>query len=184
MSTALFDTALVDTALLDTALFDTALGTCAVVWREQVIVRLLLPERSRSRLWARIAELGNVEEGNPPKPIRAAMRQVTRLLDGACVPRIDAPLDLSGFTPFTRKIYEALREVPAGETVSYGELAARAGSPKAARAVGRAMATNPMPLLIPCHRVIGKSGKPVGFTAYGGIATKAKLLAIEGVKLR
>ncbi|HMK47441.1 MAG TPA: MGMT family protein [Methanocella sp.] len=86
--------------------------------------------------------------------------------------------DRSGLTPFRVTVMEALRHVPAGSTVTYGELAARAGKPGAARAVGSAMSRNPVPLLVPCHRVVSTTGLG-GFT--GGLNVKEKLLRLEGV---
>lgn len=89
----------------------------------------------------------------------------------------DLPLDLRG-TPFQLKVWHALRQVPYGQTISYGELAALAGVPRAYRAVGRANHDNPLPIVIPCHRVIGKNGALVGYG--GGLALKEKLLRLEG----
>ncbi len=164
-------------------LFDTELGTCGIVWGDLGITRLLLPERTAARTQARIRELAaDSAEAKPPRAVRSVINQLTRQL-GSTPRAIDAELDLSGLSPFVCRVYQMLRAVPPGETITYGELAARAGSPGAARAVGRAMATNPMPLLIPCHRVLAANGKPGGFSAYGGVATKAKLLAREGVVL-
>ena len=77
-------------------------------------------------------------------------------------------------------MYSALRRVPSGQTVSYGTLAAQAGSRSAARAVGQAMAKNPFPIVVPCHRVLAANGAPGGFSAYGALVTKKKLLEIEG----
>jgi methylated-DNA-[protein]-cysteine S-methyltransferase len=91
----------------------------------------------------------------------------------------DLPLDLSGLPPFTAAVLRRLVRVPYGTTVTYGELAAAAGSPGAARAVGRAMAINPLPLVIPCHRVLGTGGKMTGYSGGEGIATKEWLLDHE-----
>jgi methylated-DNA-[protein]-cysteine S-methyltransferase len=88
------------------------------------------------------------------------------------------PVDLSGMPPFTRRVLEACRAIPFGATASYAELAARLGCPRAARAVGQALARNPVPIVIPCHRVIGASGKLTGFL--GGLTWKRQLLAHEG----
>jgi methylated-DNA-[protein]-cysteine S-methyltransferase len=88
--------------------------------------------------------------------------------------------DYSGMTPFRKKVMEELRKVQAGETISYGELAAAAGSPGAARAVGNVMATNPVPLFVPCHRVIATNGLG-GFT--GGLDVKRALLKLESAKV-
>ncbi len=91
----------------------------------------------------------------------------------------EVPLDLSSCTPFVRRVYEELRAVPPGETVTYGELAKRAGKPKAARAVGRAMATNPFAPFVPCHRVVGSDGALTGFGGPGGLEGKRRLLEME-----
>jgi methylated-DNA-[protein]-cysteine S-methyltransferase len=80
-------------------------------------------------------------------------------------------------TPFQKKVLTALRRVPYGNTISYGELAKTIGNPKASRAVGQANARNPIPIVIPCHRVIGSSGKLTGFG--GGISVKQTLLDLE-----
>ena len=83
-------------------------------------------------------------------------------------------------TEFQKKVWAALREIPYGETVSYGDIAARIGKPGAAIAVGQANSRNPIPIIIPCHRVIGANGKLVGYT--GGMHIKEALLAVEGIR--
>ena len=85
-------------------------------------------------------------------------------------------VDLAGLPGFTRRVLGAARAIPAGTTITYGELARRAGSPRACRATGQAMARNPVPLVIPCHRVVAASGRG-GYA--GGPAMKARLLALE-----
>ncbi|HEY1015557.1 MAG TPA: methylated-DNA--[protein]-cysteine S-methyltransferase [Herpetosiphonaceae bacterium] len=84
-------------------------------------------------------------------------------------------------TPFQRTVWAELRKIPWGVTISYGELAQRIGSPQAARAVGRANATNPIPIIVPCHRVVGADGTLTGFA--GGLAVKERLLRLEGFAL-
>ena len=91
----------------------------------------------------------------------------------------DLPLDLQGLTPFARDILTALLQVPAGATIGYGELATLVGHPGAARAVGRVMANNPLPLVIPCHRVVGSGGALTGYSAAAGTTTKEWLLEFE-----
>jgi methylated-DNA-[protein]-cysteine S-methyltransferase len=91
----------------------------------------------------------------------------------------DMPLCHAGQTAFCQDLYEALRKVPSGRTVSYGELADLAGHPGAARAVGRAMSVNPTPLIVPCHRVVNASGRLGGFSAHGGVDMKKRLLDHE-----
>ena len=92
----------------------------------------------------------------------------------------DLPLDLVGFTPLARQILEACRDIPFGEVRTYRQLAAGVGKPNAARFAGTMMARNPLPLVIPCHRVVGSDRHLHGFGAPGGLATKAWLLAMEG----
>jgi len=91
----------------------------------------------------------------------------------------DIRLDLLGLPPFSAVVLKQLIRIPYGTTVTYGELASLAGRPRAARAVGRAMAINPLPLLIPCHRVVGAGGKMTGYSGGEGIATKEWLLEHE-----
>lgn len=97
--------------------------------------------------------------------------------------QFDIEIDWSVMTPFQEKVLRATCAIPRGETRSYGEIAAAVGNPRAARAVGRAQATNPMPLVIPCHRVIGADGGLHGYGGAGGLQTKAWLLELEGVRL-
>ena len=88
----------------------------------------------------------------------------------------DLPVEPAG-TPFQKRVWSLLQEIPFGTTISYGELARRAGNPQASRAVGAANGKNPIPIVIPCHRVIGANGKLTGFG--GGLPTKQALLALE-----
>ena len=110
--------------------------------------------------------------------LRAARRALQAYLGGR-TKRLDLETDLSGLRPFQRRVLEALRRVPFGRLVSYGELAARAGKPGAARAVGQAMGANPLPILYPCHRVVASDGTLGGFG--GGLDVKRALLELEGV---
>ncbi|RLB66135.1 MAG: cysteine methyltransferase [Deltaproteobacteria bacterium] len=163
-------------------IFDTAIGTCAVAWSDQGLTWVQLPEASRARLRGRLREhLGALHERKPPAPIGRAIRLVKQHLGGKTADFGATKLDMSSVPPFARRVYDALRQVEAGSTVSYGQLAAQIGSPGAAQAVGGAMARNPWPLVVPCHRVLAADGGLGGFSAHGGTATKARLLAIEGV---
>jgi methylated-DNA-[protein]-cysteine S-methyltransferase len=105
-----------------------------------------------------------------------AKRQLERYFDGA-LRHFDLPLAPSG-TPFRQKVWDAMQEIPAGETRSYGELAAAVGS--AARAVGGACGANPIPVIIPCHRVLAAAGALGGYSGDGGLDTKVALLRLEG----
>lgn len=122
--------------------------------------------------------------GSPmPPAIAAAAQALRRHLGGEPQRLDDIPLDLEGVPPFHQAVYEILRTIGPGQTIGYGELATRLGRPGAARAVGGAVARNPLIIVVPCHRVLAAGGRPGGFSAPGGTATKARLLALEGVAL-
>ena len=113
----------------------------------------------------------------------AAIRQVQEYFDHRRK-AFDLPLDLDGMPDFRRKVLTETARIPYGTTLSYGEVAACIGQPKAARAVGGALARNPLALVIPCHRVVAGDGSMHGFSAAGGIATKVILLRLEGLAIR
>jgi methylated-DNA-[protein]-cysteine S-methyltransferase len=129
---------------------------------------------------------GVVPEGRPgraPRWVRSVASRVGRHLGGRPVEYADVELDLGRVPPFHVQVYRSLREVAPGTVVSYAWLARRAKRPGAARAVGQAMRTNPWPVVVPCHRVLAAGGKPGGYTGAGGLHTKRRLLAGEGVRL-
>jgi methylated-DNA-[protein]-cysteine S-methyltransferase len=109
------------------------------------------------------------------EPFREAIRQLRAYFAGA-LKEFDLPLAPQG-TRFQRAVWQALRSIPYGATASYGEIARRIGKPKAVRAVGGANGRNPLPIVVPCHRVIGSDGSLTGFG--GGLTTKQKLLDLE-----
>jgi methylated-DNA-[protein]-cysteine S-methyltransferase len=119
----------------------------------------------------------------PPPWVADAVARLTAHLEGKPEDLSAIPLDMTRVPPFFRRVYEEARAVPRGQVCTYAELAALAGSPLAMRAVGQAMAKNPWPVVVPCHRVVGSAGKPGGFSAAGGLDTKARLLALEGAPL-
>ena len=164
------------------AVFETPSGHCAIAWSSRGVVRFLLPEESAAATEERMRAL--CPEAQPAAPrawVAALVERVRRHLRGEADDLLDVPLDVSGLPPFHAAVYEALRRVAAGTTTTYGALGRKiGGSTGAARAVGTAMSKNPYPLLVPCHRVVGSDGKLHGFSAHGGLETKAKLLAIEG----
>jgi methylated-DNA-[protein]-cysteine S-methyltransferase len=107
------------------------------------------------------------------------LERLVRFLEGEAVTLKDIPLALDHLSAFQRKVVAACRAIPYGETRTYGELAAKAGSQGAARAVGTVMAGNRMPLIVPCHRVVAAGGKIGGFSAPSGLSLKRRLLALE-----
>jgi methylated-DNA-[protein]-cysteine S-methyltransferase len=162
--------------------FDADIGRCGIAWTGEGIAHFTLPKADDATLLHELRErFGGGPVEAPPPEVSDAIRRIQAHLAGALDPLDGLRLDLTGATPFARRVYEALREVGPGVVVSYGQLAHLVGSPGAARAVGRAMATNPIALLVPCHRVIAASGQLTGFSAHGGLDTKARLLALEGV---
>ncbi len=169
-------------------LFETPIGTCGIAWREggdsdsqPVVAAVQLPEATPQATESRIArKAGSNQRGAPPPEIAAIIEKIRRHLGGEVQDLRSVPLDLSDVSPFFRQIYEAAREIPPGQSRTYGEIAKAVGQPNAAQEVGQAMAKNPVPIIIPCHRVAAAGGKPGGFSAHGGLATKAKLLALEG----
>jgi methylated-DNA-[protein]-cysteine S-methyltransferase len=163
------------------ALFRTPVGYCAVAWNASGLVAVQLPERSAAASRARLhRRFPGARAQTPPRRARQAMAAIGRLLRGGRDTLAAIALDYSHCSPFHRRVYEIARTIPAGQTWTYGALAARAGSPGAARAVGQAMARNPFPLIVPCHRVTGAQGWAGGFSAHGGVSTKFRLLRIEG----
>jgi methylated-DNA-[protein]-cysteine S-methyltransferase len=165
------------TATASYCLFDTAVGRCGIAWRGAAIIAFALAGADDAATEKRLAA------GAAPSPAPAFVEQaidaIRRLLAGEAADLRFIPVDMSAVPPFERQVYETLRDVPPGETVTYGELAARCGAPGAARAVGAAMGRNPFPVIIPCHRVLASDGRSVGFSAPGGVSTKFKLLQIE-----
>lgn len=147
--------------------FRTALGWIEITWTLQGLRTLSLFGEERPGRGAA-----------QPAWVEGAVAQITRFLAGESADLASIPLDLEGFTPFTRRVLETLRATGHGETFTYGQLARMAGSPGASRAVGQVMAKNPLPILIPCHRVVAANG-PGGFSLFGSLETKKRLMALE-----
>ena len=163
------------------ALFDTTLGRCAIAWSERGIAAVELPGADDAATVRRIGKtLPQAGEATPPPHIADAIAAITRLLEGEPDDLAALPLDLDGVPEFHRRVYDVARTIPPGETRSYGEVAAALGEPGAAQAVGRALGRNPVPIVVPCHRVLAANGALHGFSAPGGIETKRRMLALEG----
>lgn len=163
------------------ALFDTAIGSCAIIWSEQGVAGVQLPEGPEVQTRRRIARrFPGAPEVPPPPALQRVVDDIVALLRGQPRDLATVPLDLDGVPGFHRQVYEVARTVPAGRTISYGEIATRLGEPGAARAVGQALGHNPFPIVVPCHRVVAAGGKIGGFSARGGAETKRRMLVIEG----
>jgi|SRR5215469_890840 len=169
-------------------LFETPIGVCGMAWRQPadsglppMVTSFQLPEATAQATEDRLArKSGSHHPGVPPQPIAELIERIRRHLLGEAQDFRDVIIDLDGVAPFFQKVYQAVRSIPPGQTRTYGEIARVLGEPAAAQEVGQAMAKNPIPLIVPCHRVAAAGGKPGGFSAHGGRATKAKLLALEG----
>jgi methylated-DNA-[protein]-cysteine S-methyltransferase len=152
--------------------FGTAIGTCGVRWSDAGLTSVLMPG---SRALA-----GDVDAGEVPPAVRAAVDEIVVLLDGEPRDLRDVALDLGDLDPFRLAVLAATREIGPGRTATYGEIARAVGVPDGARAVGAALAGNPVPIVVPCHRVLAADGALHGFSAPGGLATKRRMLEIEG----
>jgi len=167
--------------LLDVAydLVDTPVGTLFVAATERGLCRIAYdaePERELDSL-SRVFGLRVLRSTMPIDPAR---RQLDEYFEGKRQ-RFDLAVDLALQADFNRRVLRELARVPYGEVVTYGELATRAARPRAARAVGTVMNRNPLPIVLPCHRVIGSNGKLVGYG--GGLHRKEALLRLEGALL-
>jgi methylated-DNA-[protein]-cysteine S-methyltransferase len=164
-------------------LFDTAIGRCALVWGEGGIVGFFLPEGDEAQTRRRLARRYPLAvEGSVPDAYAEAVATVTAHLAGSLRELAGILVDLAAAPLFNRRVYEIARAIPAGRTLTYGEVAARLGEPGAAQAVGRALGENPIPVIVPCHRVLAAGGRLHGFSAPGGVETKRRLLEIEGAR--
>ncbi len=166
-------------------LFDTAIGRCGLAWGERGIVGAALPGPDDAQVRRRFeARFPGAVESPPPPALSPVIDGIVALMAGDKPDLSNAPLDLSAMPPFHQRVYAVARKIPPGQTMTYGEIALALGEPRqAAQAVGEAMARNPIPILMPCHRVLGAGGKPGGFSAPGGVETKLRMLQIEGAKV-
>jgi methylated-DNA-[protein]-cysteine S-methyltransferase len=174
------------TAIMSTAFahFHTAIGGCAIAWTGSGVLALQLPEADDDRTRARVLRRWpDAREEPPPPAVRHAIDGIVALLSGAAVDLSTVPLDMERVPAFDREVYEVARTIPPGQTLTYGEVAARLGDPGPAREVGRALARNPFAVIVPCHRVVAAGGRTGGFSATGGVTTKLRLLEIECARL-
>ena len=170
--------------MVEYTLFDTAIGSCGIVWNARGVSGFLLPESTSSATRRRLLSRFKGAIETPPSPeIRRVIDCVTTLMSGERTDLAFVPVDMDGLPEFHQRVYEIARTIPPGATLTYGEIATRLGDPGSARAVGQALGRNPIPVIVPCHRVLAAGGRRGGFSAPGGTATKLNLLAIEGAQL-
>lgn len=161
------------------SIFKTHLGWAGVAAAEQGISRIVLPKKDKKIVER---ELRGSEEYNSSNPLilKKAVTLLQHYFSGESV-LFDVPLDLRYYTPFQQAVWQAAAAIPSGETRSYAWIAKRIRNPKASRAVGQALGANPVPIVIPCHRVISSTGTMGGFS--GGTGMKKKLLELEKGKM-
>jgi methylated-DNA-[protein]-cysteine S-methyltransferase len=166
-------------------IFETARGFCAVAWNDAGVTRFRLPEASDAATErALLHRVPEATPGTPPPAVADAVAAARRYFAGEKIDFTDVPLDLGEQDERSAGIYAAARRLGWGETTTYGALAKQFGDNwEIARDVGQAMAKNPIPLIIPCHRVLAAGNKVGGFSAAGGAATKTMMLELEGVCL-
>jgi methylated-DNA-[protein]-cysteine S-methyltransferase len=160
------------------AVFSTQIGWVAMLGAGKVVTYLTFGHGSKKSVLATVgrgflASAGFADWGTP------LIDRVRAYAAGAVDDFCDVQVDPGPQTEFQSRIVRACRKIPYGATATYGQLASQAGSPNAARAVGNCMANNPIPLLIPCHRVVGANGELGGFSAAGGTDLKQRLLNME-----
>jgi methylated-DNA-[protein]-cysteine S-methyltransferase len=167
------------------ATFTTAAGICAIAWNGDGISSFQLGTSKPEdiEIW-RKRRVPNAVQTSPDADILRVIDGAIRYFDGEAIDFTSAAVDLRGQPEFFVEIYAALRRVPYGKTTTYGELAKSVGAGRErSREVGVAMATNPAPLIVPCHRVLAAGGRLGGFSAPGGTEAKLRMLRLEGVSV-
>jgi methylated-DNA-[protein]-cysteine S-methyltransferase len=167
------------------AFFDTPAGLCGLAWNDALEIcggqlPEPTPELTRRRMQQRFPLLHDVA---PPPAMADVLRRLAAALQGAPDTLADVPLADADVPEFNRRVYALARQIPPGQTRSYGELAAELGGPAVARAVGQALGRNHFAPLVPCHRVMAARHQAGGFSGPGGLQTKLRLLQLEGAQL-
>ncbi|WP_262690513.1 methylated-DNA--[protein]-cysteine S-methyltransferase [Kordiimonas aestuarii] len=157
--------------------FNTGVGRCQITWTEYGISGFRLPDAS---LLPTVASFEADKLDDVPADIVVTIHKAVQMLAGEKLSLADARLDLRNVSRFNKRVYDIALGIPTGKTMTYGEIALALGQKGAAQAVGKALGENPIPLIIPCHRVLAADGTMHGFSAPGGTASKRKLLEIEG----
>ncbi len=170
-------------ASIGSLVFQTELGFIGIAWSAMGLTRLCLFQNERGQVERRLQKLDVAVDDQREMPdwVASLVRDIKAYALGDDIDFTSVPVDLAGIDDFRVAIYEAARRLGFGETTTYGELAKRAGHSGLPRETGQALGANPVPLVIPCHRILAAGGKIGGFSAPGGSVTKAKMLALEGV---
>jgi methylated-DNA-[protein]-cysteine S-methyltransferase len=164
--------------------FETAHGFAAIGWSGRGVTAFRLPASGAAEAErALLRRLPDAVRTDPPAEIAVVIAAAQRYFTGEQIDFGAVPVDLGEQSPFFARVYDAVRALGWGESTTYGAVAKQLGAgPEFARDVGQAMASNPVPLIVPCHRVLAAGGKVGGFSAPGGSVAKARMLALEGVE--
>ena len=167
--------------LIEIFTLDSSIGTLRGAVSQRGLMVLCFANRDEAyfqNLVKKRAPKAELKEVPPEETL--AGREIAAYLNGGLT-KFSCPVDLEGLSGFSRAVYEVMLQIPFGRTMSYGDIAKKIGRPKASQAVGQASGANPMPIVVPCHRVVGSKGSLTGFG--GGLETKQALLALENMGL-
>ncbi len=162
-------------------IFDTAIGRCGIAWGEAGIIGVQLPLAREIETRKRLFHLyPDARETRPLPNVKAAIEGIAALLRGETGDLSEVTLDMTGIQFFVQRVYEVTRRIPRGQTLTYDEVAAKMGVPRAVRPVAQAISRNPFVIIVPCHRVLERGGYADAMSPYGGLISKRRLLSIEG----
>ena len=165
------------------SIFDTSLGRCGIAWSQSGIVGVQLPEAREIETRKRLFQLyPDAREMRPVANVETAIEGIVALLHGESGDLADVTLDMTGIHAFNARVYEFTRTIPRGETLTYGEVAAKLRLSGAVHAVAQALARNPFVIIVPCHRVLEAGGYADKISPNGGVISKRRLLSIEGAR--
>lgn len=165
------------------SLFETSLGDCGIAWRGEAVIATRLPDASSTTTERRLAERTAGTKADAPSVIQTVIQSIRALLAGDGTDLSGIVCDFADVDPFAQCVYDIARRIPSGQTSTYGAIALELGDKRRSREVGQALGRNPLPIIVPCHRVLGAGGRLTGFSAAGGAETKLKMLQIEGAQI-
>lgn len=164
-------------------IFDTSVGRCGIAWSDTGIVGVQLPQAREIETRKRLFQLyPDAREQRPPVHVEPAIEGIAALLRGEPADLSDVALDISGIPYFHVRVYTFTRGIPRGETITYGEIAAKLRLSGAVHSVAQALARNPFVIIVPCHRVLEAGGYADKMSAHGGVISKRRLLSIDGAR--
>jgi methylated-DNA-[protein]-cysteine S-methyltransferase len=164
-------------------IFHTGLGRCGIAWGHAGIVGVQLPEAREIETRKRLFQLyPDAREQRPPADVELAIEGIVALLRGEPADLSDVMLDMNGVPAFNARVYTFTRGIPRGETITYGEIAAKLWLSGAVHSVAQALARNPFVIIVPCHRVLEAGGYADKISPNGGVISKRRLLSMEGAR--